>query len=219
MEFLKEILGEDLYTKFEEKINEYNESDTNKEKQIKICNLNTGEYVAKSEYDSLGETLKSKEAELETANNLITDLKKSSNGNENFQTKITGYETDIANLQEQLEETRINSAVEVALLSAKASDVGYLMFKLTEKGEKLELDENGNIKGWKDKLTGLKTQFPNMFESGNNDGYRVLGDNRLPGSDDLKVSATREEFLKMGYNERLKLKQENEELYKSLVKN
>lgn len=93
------------------------------------------------------------------------------------------------------------------------------MFKLTEKGEKLELDENGNIKGWKDKLTGLKTQFPNMFESGNNDGYRVLGDNRLPGSDDLKVSATREEFLKMGYNERLKLKQENEELYKSLVKN
>ncbi len=219
MEFLKEILGEDLYTKFEEKINEYNESDTNKEKQIKICNLNTGEYVAKSEYDSLGETLKSKEAELETANNLITDLKKSSNGNENFQTKITGYETDIANLQEQLEETRLNSAVEVALLSAKASDVGYLMFKLTEKGEKLELDENGNIKGWKDKLTGLKTQFPNMFESGNNDGYRVLGDNRLPGSDDLKVSATREEFLKMGYNERLKLKQENEELYKSLVKN
>lgn len=219
MEFLKEILGEDLYTKFEEKINEYNELDTNKEKQIKICNLNTGEYVAKSEYDSLGETLKSKEAELETANNLITDLKNSSNGNEDFQTKITGYETDIANLQEQLEETRLNSAVEVALLSAKASDVGYLMFKLTEKGEKLELDENGNIKGWKDKLTGLKTQFPNMFESGNNDGYRVLGDNRLPGSDDLKVSATREEFLKMGYNERLKLKQENEELYKSLVKN
>ena len=103
-------------------------------------------------------------------------------------------------------------------MSAKASDIGYLMFKLTEKGEKLELDENGNIKGWKDKLTGLKTQFPNMFESGNNDGYRVLGDNRLPGSDDLKVSATREEFLKMGYNERLKLKQENEELYKSLVK-
>lgn len=219
MEFLKEILGEDLYTKFEEKIKEYNESDSNKEKQIKICNFNTGEYVAKSEYDSLGETLKSKEAELETANNLITDLKNSSNGNEDFQTKITGYETDIANLQEQLEETRLNSAVEVALLSAKASDVGYLMFKLTEKGEKLELDENGNIKGWKDKLTGLKTQFPNMFESGNNEGYRVLGDNRLPGSDDLKVSATREEFLKMGYNERLKLKQENEELYKSLVKN
>lgn len=219
MEFLKEILGEDLYTKFEEKIKEYNESDSNKEKQVKICDLNAGEYVAKSDYDSLGETLKSKEAELETANNLIADLKNSSNGNEDFQTKITGYETDIANLQEQLEETRINSAVEVALLSAKASDVGYLMFKLTEKGEKLELDENGNIKGWKDKLTGLKTQFPNMFESGNNEGYRVLGDNRLPGSDDLKVSATREEFLKMGYNERLKLKQENEELYKSLVKN
>lgn len=219
MDFLKEVLGEDLYAKFESKIKEYNESDSNKEKQIKICNLNAGEYVPKSEYDSLGETLESKEAELETANNLITDLKESLNGDEAFQAKIIDYETDITNLQTQLEETRLNSAVKVALLSAKASDVGYLMFKLTEKGEKLELDEDGNIKGWNDKLSGLKIQYPNMFESGNSDGYRVLGDNRLPESNNLKVPATREEFLKMGYNERLKLKQENEELYKSLAKN
>lgn len=220
MEFLKAILGEELYTQFETKINEYNGLEANKGKQVKIGNLGTGEYVNKSDYDALSETLKGRETELVTANTLIADLKKATNGDENLQTKISDYEADIVNLQSQLEETKLNSAVKVALLSAKASDVDYLTFKLNEKGDKLELDENGNIKGWEDKLSGLKTQFPNMFESGENiGGFKVLGDNRLPGNNDSKTPVTREEFLKMGYNDRLKLKQENEQLYKQLAKN
>lgn len=220
MEFLKAILGDELYTQFETKINEYNGLEANKDKQVKIGNLGTGEYVNKSDYDALSETLKGKETELVTANTLIADLKKATNGNENLQTKISDYEADIVNLQSQLEETKLNSAVKVALLSAKASDVDYLTFKLNEKGDKLELDENGNIKGWEEKLSGLKTQFPNMFESGENiGGFKVLGDNRLPGNNDGKTPVTREEFLKMGYNDRLKLKQENEQLYKQLAKN
>ena len=39
--------------------------------------------------------------------------------------------------------------------------------KLKADGETLTLDENGNIKGWNDKVDGLKTQFPNMFEAVN----------------------------------------------------
>lgn len=219
MEFLKSILGNELYAQFETKINEYNGSEANKDKQVKIGNISAGEYVNKSDYDALSETLKGKETELVTANTLIADLKKATNGNEDLQTKISEYETDITNLQSQLEETKLKSAVKVALLSAKASDVDYLTFKLNEKGDKLELDENGNIKDWENKLSGLKTQFPNMFESdGNTGGFKVLGDNRLPSNHDGKTSVTREDFLKMGYNDRLKLKQENEQLYKQLAK-
>lgn len=187
MEFLKEILDNELYAQLEAKINEYNSSDAGKEKKVKIGNLSSGDYVGKAEYDALSETLKAKETELVTANTLI-------------------------------EETKLKSAVKVALLSARAADADYLAFKLNEKDEKLELDESGNIKGWEDKLQGLKTQFPNMFESGDSNGFKVLGDNRLPGGDDRKATVTREEFLKMGYNDRLKLKQENEQLYKQLTK-
>ena len=74
-------------------------------------------------------------------------------------------------------------------MSEKAIDVDYLTFKLNEKlkekGETLELDENDNIKGWSDKLSGLKTQFPTMFESGSNcgDGYKPLGDGKIPGTE------------------------------------
>lgn len=216
MEFLKEILGEELFAQLEAKISEYNGAEGNKDKQVKIGNLGSGEYVGKNEYDALSQQLTGKQTELDTANALIADLKKSSGGNEDLQGKIAGYETDIANLQAQLEETKIRSALKVALLTAKAADVDYLTFKLNEKlkenGEALELDSNGSIKGWEDKLSGLKTQFPKMFESGDIGGFKVLGDNRLPQSDRDPV-LTKSEILKKPYAERAALFAENPEAY------
>ena len=60
-----------------------------------------------------------------------------------------------------------------------------------------------------------------MFESAStgNDGFQVLGNNKLPTGDGGNVTVTKEQFLNMGYNDRLKLKQENEQLYKQLAKN
>ena len=80
------------------------------------------------------------------------------------------------------------------MLSEKAVDVDYLTFKLNEKlnekGQKLELDENDEIKGWDDAIAGLKTQFPKMFETASNDGgMQRMDDGRLPGSDGDRGSA------------------------------
>ena len=167
MEFLKEILGEELYKQVSEKITSFNALDENKEKQIKIGNLGTGEYVGKGKYDAdianIQALLDGKTTELDTANNLISDLKKSNKGNEDLQGKITNYESQVVSLQEELQKTKIEGAVKVALLEAKANDIDYMTFKLKEKGE-LELDENGKIKGWEEKISSLKTQFPTQFE-------------------------------------------------------
>lgn len=152
--------------------------------------------------------------QLGEANTLIEELKKSNKGNEDLQGKITAYETQVQQLQTELEKTKLDAAVKVELLSAKALDVDYLTFKLMEKGE-IALDENGKIKGWEDKLAALKTQFPTQFEVV---GQKRYEERRLPGSDGSEVTVTREQFLQMGYNDRLKLKQENEELYKRLSK-
>ena len=89
---------------------------------------------------------------------------------------------------------------------------------LKEQGKTLELDENGNIKGLEERLSGLKTQFPSMFESAGKDGYQVLGDNRLPGSEGGNDTITKEDFAKMGYKSRVELKASNPELYSSLIK-
>lgn len=168
MDFLKEILGEELYAQISEKINAHNGNEANKEKQIKIANLGGGEYVSKAKHDALQALFDGQSTELNTAKGLIAELKKGTKGNEELQGKITTYEGQISTLQQQLQETKINSAVKVALLAEKALDVPYLTYKLMEKlkaeGKTLELDENENIKGWEGYLSDLKTQLPNQFE-------------------------------------------------------
>lgn len=222
MEFLKAVLGEEFYKQFVEKVNAYNGDEANKDKQIKLGNLASGEYVGKGKFDALQEALNGKDTELTSANDLIAQLKKDTKGNEDLQGKITQYEQQNAQLQAELQETKLKSAIKVALMSEKAIDVDYLTFKLNEKlkekGETLELDENDNIKGWSDKLSGLKTQFPTMFESTSKDGggYTRMDDGKLPGGDDHNT-LTRSEILKKPYAERAKLFEENPEAYNAAM--
>lgn len=222
MEFLKDILGEELYAQFVSKINEHNGNEANKDNQVKIGNLGKGEYVSQSKYTALQEALNGKDTELLNANNLIAELKKSSKGNEEMQQKFTEYEAENARLQAELQETKIKSAIKVELLSESAVDVDYLTYKLNEKlkenGETLELDENDKIKGWPDKLEGLKTQFPTMFTSESNKQKEFDVDN-LPGKDiNPGGGITKEQFDKMGYNSKVELRASNPELYAKLTK-
>lgn len=188
MEFLKELLGDELYKQIEFKINEHNGNEANKDKQIKIGNLGGGDYVSKARYDALQALLDGKTTELDTANGLIAELKKGTKGNEELQGKITGYETQVADLQAELAQTKAKSALKVALLSEKCTDIDYVTFciekKLKEQGESLELDENENIKGWNDLLSGMKTQLPKQFEAAGNTSVEP---NPLPTGDDRKT--------------------------------
>ena len=223
MEFLKELLGEDLFKQIESKINEHNGNEANKDKQIKLGNLGAGEYVSKEKYnaelENLNALLSGKTGELDNANKLIEDLKKGSKGNEELQGKINAYETENAKLQKQLQETKIKSALKVALLSEKAVDIDYLTFKVNEKmaeqGKTLELDENDNIKGWDDVLSGLKTQFPTQFESVK--GGQIVDPQPLPGRTEQQTGITQDQFNKMGYQSRLKLKQEQPDVYAQMT--
>lgn len=218
MEFLKAILGEELYNQFIEKINTYNGDEANKEKLIKLVNLTDGGYVSKDKYTSLETDLSGKTSELKKANGLIEELKKSTGKDEDSQQKITTYETEIATLKRENEELKTENALKFALVSAGAVDVDYLVFKAKEKGE-IKLGDDGKIKGEDDLISGLKTQHPAMFEASNNQqqnnsNRRVL-ENNLPGGDKDKT-VTKDQFLKMGYNDRMKLKKENPELFKQL---
>lgn len=222
MDFLKEVFGEELFNQIVAKINEHNGNEANKDKQIKLENINSGKYVSKLKYEDLVTQLNGKDTELKTANDLIEQLKKGTKGDEELQTKITNYETQVTQLQEQLKETKMTSAIKVALLSEKAVDVDYLTYKLNEqlkeKGEQLELDENDHIKGWDNRLADLKTQFPKMFEAapGGSGGFKPIDTGRLPGGDG-GGSLTRSEILKKPYAERQKLYEENPEAYNAAM--
>ncbi len=153
--------------------------------------------------------------QLTEANALIESLKQSNKGNEELQGKITAYETQIQQLEAQLEAAKIESEAKVGLLEAKATDVGYLLFKLKEKGE-LALDENGKIKGWDDKLAALKTQLPAHFEG---DSRKNIIENKLPDGDGGGDSLSKETLLRKPYAERMKIYNENPDAYKHAMNN
>ena len=132
---------------------------------------------------------------------------------------------EIDRLKAALEQEKINSAIKIGLLSEKVADVDYVAFKLNEKlradGETLSLDDNGNIKGWDKKIEGLKTQFPNQFESSgdNNEGYQVYKPNALHKPDKNEQPITKDTFKSYTYEQRLALKEKNPTLYKQLSGN
>jgi len=213
MEDLKLVLGDELFKAVMDKLNAHNSDPNNKDKQVKIANLGTGNYVGKGKYQELEDLLKTRDASLTEANNLIAEFKKNSKGNEALQGKITEYEGKVQSLEAELQKTKLDNAIKVALLTAKVTDVDYLTYKLMEKGE-LELDEKGNIKGIDDKIAGLKTQYPNFFEGS---ATKVYEDGKLPGGEGGQGTITKAELLKKTYAERMKIFSENPEGYKAAM--
>ena len=155
--------------------------------------------------------------ERDEAKALIDSLRKSNKGNEDLQKQVSDYQTRMAQLEAENTQIRIDSAINVGLLAAgvKPEDVDYVTFKLKAKGE-IELDDQGNIKGWEDKVAGLKTQFPANFVSA---GGKKYEEHKLPDGDNGNVETiTKEQFNKMGYNSRVELKKNNPEQYSQLMK-
>ena len=148
---------------------------------------------------------------------LIADLQSATKGQEDVQKQISDYQALIAKKDEELNQARTESALKIGLLSAgaKATDIDYLIYKMNHDSDwKPELDDNGQVKGLDDKLKGLKTQFPAQFEASSN---KKIDEKKLDKPDN-KQTTTKDEFKKMGYQAKLKLFNENPELYNELSK-
>lgn len=153
--------------------------------------------------------------QLTEANALIEELKKSNKGNDGLQQKVTEYETRVQQLQTELEQTKIDAEIKVALLANKAVDVDYLTFKLKNKGEALTLDENGKITGMDDKIAALKTQFPAQFEG---TAKKTVVENRLPDEHN-EPTLTKSDILKKPYAERARIFEENPDGFRAAMGN
>lgn len=192
MDFLKDILGTELFEQVANAVNAYNGNEANKDKQIKIANLASGKYVDKGKYTALEELLNKKDTDLMDAQKLIEGLKESAGKGEDMAAKIAEFETTIRNQQEELKKAKTESALKIELLSAgaKADDIDYLLFKLGNDSDfKAELDENGKLKGIDEKMKNLKTIYPNQFEA---ETSKKIDENNLPGgkTDDTSEPTT-----------------------------
>lgn len=168
---------------------------------------------SKSKIDDLTNQLGLATKEKDEANKLIGELKKSSQGNEELQGKISTYETQLNQLKAENEQLKLDNAIKVELLSAKAvsDDLNYLMFQIKERNKDLSLTDDGKIKGLD--MEEIKTSFPKNFEV---ETKKVVDVNNLPKIDNNDNTITKEQFEKMGYQERNKLFNENPDVYNEL---
>ena len=170
---------------------------------------------SKSKIDDLTSQLGLATKEKDEANKLIGELKKSNQGNEELQNKIGTYETQLNELKAENEQLKLDNAIKVELLGAKAKgdDLDYLMFKIKQTNDKLSLTENGELKGFD--VEEIKTAYPSNFEV---ETKKVVDVNNLPKIDNSDNTITKEQFEKMGYKERTKLFNENPDVYNELSK-
>lgn len=148
----------------------------------------SGEENADLRLQKLNEDFVGKEAELTKANELIEQLQKSNKGNEDLQTKITNYETEISKLKEEQHQKDVENALKFELLKnkAKADDIDYLIFKIKsnqQDGKEIVLDEKGNLKDFK--IEDFKKEYKNNFEDESNgfvDVKKLGGTEGKPGA-------------------------------------
>ena len=107
MEFLKAIFG-DKYEEFASIIKAYNDNPENKDKQIKLADLNAGEYVSKKDYDAMETAKTTLEEQLQTATDTLKGFEgvdveelqgKVKQLTHDMETQKTDYENKIAEMK------------------------------------------------------------------------------------------------------------------------
>ena len=161
--------------------------------------------------------------QLGEANATIDALKKSTKGQEEAQQKITAYEQQVAQLNQELADEKWRNRARIGLMQAGADDVDYVLYKLeegmTKEGKERKLTDADEIDGWADLLKNVQTQLPQRFaKSEGEDGYQVFNPNKLKNGDGSELNVTKEKFMTMNYEERLALKNKNEKLFRDLSK-
>ncbi len=175
MEFLKEILGDDLFEKVKSAVSSYNEK-ADKDKRVSIANVNSDEYVTKATYEQLKNDLNNTKTSLETANNAIKDLKKSTGDNAEMQKKISDYENEKKALEtkhkEETQKLVKEMAIKEALYNQKAKHPELLLTKF-DLG-KITLDEKGEkvVAGIDEQVKSYKETYKDLFEDAEGDNNK-----------------------------------------------
>lgn len=162
----------------------------------------------KAKVDDLTEQINVKEATISEKNNKIAELEKV----DVEAIKTAEYERGKTEGSKEIEDFKKQNALDKALLNYKAKDASILSKMLDM--EKVKYNDKFEIvEGLEDQINSIKESHDYLFDN-DKPLPTFSGDIKQPG----KTQITKEVFNKMGYQDRLKLYNENKELYDQLKK-
>ena len=172
-------------------------------------------YVTKSQFNQKNEELKQAKESLTTMQSDIETLKKTNADNAELSKQID--ELNAAQLKReeeytaQIQKMELDGIVERTLLSSKVKNAKAVRALLDLEGAKVK---DGTIKGLDDQLTKLKESDPYLFESESKPSGVTPGE---PHGGQGSTGITQEQFNKMGYLQRAKLKEDDPNAYSEFI--
>lgn len=165
MEFLKEILGDDLYLQVETKITAYNSDEKNKDNLVKLVNLSSGNYVGKEKFETKETELKGIKKQLDDANTEIKsykemDIEGIKKAASDWETK---YNTDTQTLKDEIANNEYGYKLDKYMEGLNMNDnvhKDYLKSQIKEKKLKFEEDK---LIGADDIVNPYKEKHPHVF--------------------------------------------------------
>ena len=164
MEFLKEILGEELYAQVAAKL-EGN-------KTVKLANLASGEYVSKAKYDS---DMQAKETRIQELTQSVKDF--DGVDVKQLQTDVKNWETKY---NQDLESARLDSAIQLAIAKSGTLSEKALMGLLDK--DKIKFDKDGKLTGLDEQIEAIKKEDSFLFKAAESDKPSNGADVELGGN-------------------------------------
>nr|DAM62203.1 MAG TPA: minor structural protein [Caudoviricetes sp.] len=155
MEFLKDLLGEELYKQVADAVNAHNGKPENKDKQVKLADLGPGQYVDKGKYDAVVAEKENLSGQIKTLNTTIGELKKNNADNETLQTTITNLQGELKKQQSANEQISKTYALKESLTKQGVLDPDYLIYKAGGL-DKFTFDKEGKPVGIEDAVKPYK---------------------------------------------------------------
>ena len=210
MEFLKEVLGEG-YEAFAQAVKQYNEKSP--DKAVKLANLSEGGYVSKEKYAALEAEAGGYKEQLTGLREDLQKLQEEGGGKAELNNKLSAlqekYDADMAAFTEKLAALKLETAVDNALFKAGAVDSDLVKVKLNL--GQIKLAESGEVEGLEEQLSNVRKDYGFLFQS----TPKVTGAKPAEPSH-APAAMTREEYQKLGYEERVRLKTERPEIFKEI---
>ena len=163
---LQELLGDELFSQVDAKIQEHNKGIEDKLKQVRFVDLSEGGYVSKEKYGELDTAKKGIEKQLKDANATINSykemdidgIKKSA---EDWEKK---YNEDTQKLNQQIENDRKTFAAERYIADQKIKSPLSRKAILQEfLAQNLEF-KDGAFSGADEYMKGVREKYPDEFE-------------------------------------------------------
>ncbi|TCS78777.1 phage scaffolding protein [Tepidibacillus fermentans] len=146
---LKELLGEELYSKVKEKIGD------------KELIVNDGSYIPKAKFDEINEQRKLYKQQAEDLNKQLDDMKKQVKGNEELQNRIQELQTKLQESEGKIKDVSISAAIKMAAMKANAKDPDIISMLIDK--SKLNIKEDGSIEGLDEQLQSIAESKAFLF--------------------------------------------------------